>query len=335
MPSDLEKRIIQDRKLRERGGLIVPLLEELLKSPLGIDTEQDAMWLYELAKKQVERERLRQEGYDKDEMVFSPSGLADCMRRVYLSKNHKKFGLKRVSLPAIEPHFYFFTGDFLHLKWQYAFYKLSLVLDDFILVDVELPIMSKRKDHGGTLDVLALYNTEPLIIDVKGLNVRSFNAVDRNEVSDNNHKYRIQVTDYGMLFNSALQRGAWTPPEPVLEYMKYQGMKEFPKVKRMVLLAENKGGPDQTHPAALTETVIPLKPNLPEVQARLETLREYEEKEEIPAAECQSTRLIAFTGCPFAGFCRKEVKRTEAARAKTSSSKRLEISRPKRRRSPR
>lgn len=329
--TELEKRIIQNRRLKERGGLIVPLLEEMLRAPLGVESEVDAEWLYGLALKQVERDRVRQESYDKDEMVFSPSGLGDCLRRVFLSKNHKKLGLERVSLPAIEPHFYFFTGDFLHLKWQFAFYKLSCLGIPFHLVDVEIPILSKRKDHGGTLDVLALLGTEALIIDLKGLNVRAFNAVDRDEGTDWNHKYRIQLTDYGMLFNSALQRGTWKPDEQTENYMKHYGMDEFPKVKRMVLLAENKGGPDPHHPAALTESIIDLKSNLPEVRGRLELLREYDEKEEIPPAECESTRLISFTGCPFAGFCQKEVKRREIARAKASETKGLRVARPKRR----
>lgn len=326
-----EKAIIQNRKLEERGGLIVPLLEDLLRKPLGVESDVDAEWLYELAKKQVERDRIRKESYEKDEMVFSPSGLGDCMRRVFLSKNHKKLGMKRISLPAIEPHFYFFTGDFLHLKWQFAFYKLSCMGIPFHLVDVEIPIMSKRKDHGGTLDVLCLLGTEPLIIDLKGLNVRAFNAVDRKETTDWNQKYRIQLTDYGMLFNSALQRGQWVPDEQTRNYMEAYGMSEFPKVKRMVLLAENKGGPDMNHPAALTENIIDLKSNLPEVRVRLERLREFDEKEEIPEAECESTRLISFTGCPFSEFCRKEVVKRQASRAKTSETKRLVVARPKRR----
>lgn len=333
--TETEKRIIQQRRLKQRGGLIVPLLEELLKSPIGVDTEEDARWLYNLAMKQVKREKIRQESYDNDEMVFSPSGLADCLRRVFLSKNHKALGLQRVELPAIEPHFYFFTGDFLHLKWQFAFYKLSGIHPDIHLVDCEIPILSKRKDHGGTLDIVILYDTEPIIIDVKGLNVRSFNGVDKNESSDQNHKYRIQTTDYGMLFNSAVQRGAWKPSAQTIRYMRDHGLSEFPKVKRMVLLAENKGGPDMNHPAALTESIIDLKSNLPEVRARLETLRGYEEKEEIPPAECESTRLIAFTGCPFAEFCFKEVKRKEIARAKASESKGLKVARPNRSRGSR
>lgn len=330
-----EQRIIQQRKLQERGGLIVPLIEEILKQPIGVDTPEDAEWLYGLVLKQVEREKIRQASYSNDEMVFSPSGLADCMRRVYLSKNHKKLGLERVSLPAIEPHFYFLTGDFLHLKWQFVFYKLSCIDIPFHLVDCEIPILSKRKDHGGTLDVLLLLGTEALIVDVKGLNVRSFNSVDRDEHTDWNHKYRIQLTDYGMLFNSALQRGTWVPDEETRNYMEFYGMKEFPKVKRMVLLAENKGGPDMSHPAALTENIIDLKSNLPEVRARLEKLREYDEKEEVPPAECESTRLISFTGCPFAEFCRTEVQKAEAKRAKAKASKPLRVARPARNRGSR
>lgn len=335
--SEIEKRIIQQRKMDQRGGLIVPLLEELLKSSLGIDTEEDARWLYDLAKRQVERERIRKLGYENDEMVFSPSGLADCLRRVYLSKNHKKFGLERIELPAIQPHFYFFTGDFLHLKWQFAFYKLAGVHPLIHLVDCEIPILSKRKDHGGTLDILLIYGDEALIVDVKGLNVRSFNGVDKDESSDTNHKYRIQIADYGMLFNSALQRGAWKPDKATMKYLKSRGLSEFPKVKRMVLLAENKGGPDQSHPAALTENVIDLKSNLPEVKARLEELRGYEKEEEIPPPECVSTRLITFTGCPFAEFCRKEVQKIERQRARdtVSNPRKLVVARPKRRRSSR
>ena len=330
MPTRTERRIIQERKMKQKGGLIVPLLNELLTRPLGIENETDAEWLHTLALKQVERDRIRAESYRKDEMVFSPSGLASCLRRVYLSKNHKKYGLERVDLPAIEPHFYFFTGDFLHLKWQFAFYKLSIACEDFRLVDVEMPIMSKRKDHGGTLDVLCLLKVkgkwQSLIVDVKGLNVRSFNSIDQDETP---HDYRIQLTDYMMLFNSALQGGRW---KPAPEMLAHTGLTEFPKVKRGVLLAENKGGPDLTHPAALTETIVDLKSNLPEVKARLEVLRQHDEEEEIPEAECVSTRLIAFTGCPFAGYCRKEVQANERARAKTRGSKEIKVARPSRRR---
>ena len=326
--TEIEKQLIQARRLSQRGGIIVPYLHELLKSPLGIESEEDARWLYNLAMKQVKRDQMKQESYDNDEMVFSPSGLASCLRRVFLSKNHKQFGLERVELPRIEPHYYFFTGDFLHLKWQFAFYKLSLLYPDIHLVDCEIPILSKRKDHGGTLDILLLLDEVPLIIDVKGLNVRSFNAIDKSQTPD---AYRIQVVDYGMLLNSAIQRGAYKVPPKAMAHLKNRGLDEFPKVDTAIVLAENKGGPDLNHPAALTEQVFRIRENLPEVRARLEILRRHEEEAKIPKAECQSTRIIDFTGCPFSEFCFKEVKRNEAKRAKASETKRLEISRPKRR----
>lgn len=330
MPTPMEKRIAHRRRQAESGQLIVPLLTELLThSSLDIVDEKDASWLYTLAMKQANREKVRKESYDSGEMVYSPSGLASCLRRVYLSKNHKKLGLKRVELPAPEPHFYFFTGDWLHLKWQFAFYKLSLVNPDFLLVDCEIPVASKRKDHGGTIDVLCIYKQEPLVIDVKGLNVRAFHSVDRGEPS---HAYRIQVADYGMLLNSAITSGRYKVPHWVLSHLK---MDSLPKLTRGLILAENKGGPDLNHPVALTEHIVDLKSNMPEVRARLEVLREYEEKEEIPAPECISTRFADFQGCPFAEFCRKEVKQIEAARVEAFDPSKVKLARPKRRRSTR
>ena len=320
-PTPTEKRIQQDR--HQQKGLVVPLLNELLKSPLGIDNESDANFLHMLAMKQVERERVRKEG----DGVFSPSGLASCLRRVYLSKNWKQLGLSRVELPAIEPHFYFFTGDFLHLKWQFAFHKLSELCQgrEFMLLDVEVALLSKRKDHGGTIDVVALIDEELVIIDVKGLNPRNFRPIDEGSPP---HDYRIQVADYGMLWNSQryLLGEHW---ERIAETL---GWTEIPKVKRGIILAENKGGPDTRHPAALTETVINIQDNLPDVRARLELLRGHQEEGTFPAIECENTRGIQFTGCPFAEICRKEVKQRERAAAKSRDTKQYRVAQPKRNR---
>ena len=330
--TETERRIQQRRKQKgQPPTILVGLLTELLKSPLGIDTEEDARWLYDLAMKGVERERVRQASYDNDEMVFSPSGLADCLRRVYLSKNHKKFGLKRISLEAPTPHFYFFTGDFLHLKWQFAMHRLMQMHPEFHLVDCEVPIMSKRKDHGGTLDVVCFVGREPFIVDVKGLNRNSFYNVGGGSPDP---KYRVQVADYLMLFNSALTRGTWKPDKPTRRYMKSVGLKEFPKVKRGIILAENKGGPDQRYPVALAETIISLKENLPEVRLRLEELRGHEEEGTIPEIECITTRGAQFQGCPFAGVCLKEVQEAERRAASDSFGKAegFQLARPARRR---
>lgn len=327
MPTQAEKRILQKRRQAESNQVLVPLLTELLThSSLDIEDESDVEWLANLARKQVKRETIRKDSYNKGEMVYSPSGLASCLRRVYLGKNHQKLGLTRVQLPAPEPHFYFFTGDWLHLKWQFAFYKLSLVNPDFLLIDCEIPVSSKRKDHGGTIDVLCIYKKEPLIVDVKGLNVRSFHSVDKGESP---HAYRIQVADYGMLLNSAITSGRYKVPSFALEHL---GMKSLPKLTRGIILAENKGGPDLNHPVALTEDIIDLKSNMPEVRARLEVLREYESKEEIPPPECISTRFTDFQGCPFAEFCRAEVKQIEAARVEAFDPSKVKLTRSKRRR---
>jgi hypothetical protein len=177
--------------------------------------------------------------------------------------------------------------------------------DDFILIDTEVMVTSKRKDHGGTIDVVAYLPRleEFVIIDMKGLNVRSFKHIDEGNPP---HDYRIQVADYGMLWNS--QR---TLTEDMMAVLEILGVKKFPTVKRGFILAENKGGPDTSHPAALTEHEIIIKENIPDVRARLETLRAHEEEDTVPEIECTSTRLIKFTGCPFAEICRGEVKAAE------------------------
>jgi hypothetical protein len=272
--------------------------------------------------KGIERERLRQEGYDRNEMVFSPSSLAKCLRKVYLSKKHQDLGLHRVELPSINAHSYFFEGDWKHLKWQFALYKLNKMFPvDFILLDVEMSVMSKRGDHGGTIDALALVYGEPMVIDVKGLNIRGFQKVDSGEIQGD---YRIQVADYMMLLNA--QRG-W----PIDEYWKeILEMDAFPKIKRGIILAESKGGPTPAHPAGLTEYIVNLDENLPEVRARLEALRQHEQSDTVPSIECTSTRTVQFQGCPFAGYCKKEVAAVERAAIKNTDTSEFKVAAPKR-----
>lgn len=323
--TNLEKRL--SRKVKQ-GGLIVPILNELLQEQAGIEDEFDVKFLTKLAQKQVDRERVRRESYENGETVFSPSGLATCLRRSYLSKNHRHHGLERVSLPAIEPHYYFITGDFIHLKIQFLLYKASLRWPErIVLIDTEMPVMAKRRDHGGTIDVLVLLEGEPIIVDVKGLNVRAFNNIDRGEPP---HEYRIQVSDYMWLFNSMVKRGEWKPSPLLMEELQRWGHDSMPTVKRGIILAENKGGPDAGHPAAMTEHVIRLKDNKPELRIRMEALRQYDQEKQIPEAECESTRYIEFTGCPFANFCFPEVRERERKRlAEDGESKEIRLARPK------
>lgn len=329
-----EKRISSQRS--QDGTILVSKLNEILKYGVGIEDEADADFLHALAMKQVMREKERKTG----DGVYSPSGLASCLRRVYLSKNWRKLGLQRVELPAIEPHYYFLTGDFIHLKWQFAMWKLSLMEvaraikegtePDFFLIDCEIPVMSKRKDHGGTIDVLAMIDGELVIVDVKGLNVRGFQKIDMGESI---HDYTIQVGDYMMLWNAGVRHRLIEVPDVVRDMF---GWDRWPRVTKGIVLAENKGGPDAKHPGALSEYIVNAKQSLPEVRARLEVLRAHEEENTLPPVECKSTRGYQFTGCPFAEICRKEVRKIEKREnAKDRDPKKYRLSRPTRANRPR
>jgi hypothetical protein len=236
---------------------------------------------------------------------------------VYLNKTFDTLDIPRVFPPRIEPNFYFLTGEFLHLKWQYTIFKMAQEFPEIELADdpidsFEVRVISKRGDHGGTTDVVPAILGQHYVLDFKGLNVRSFSKIAQGSVPDD---YRIQLTDYMILLNSENPR-------------RY-------KVEDALLIAENKGGPDTHHPAALCETKISLKENRAEVRGRLEALREYERKEEIPPPECVSTKGIQFTGCPFQGFCKKEVKRIENGRVDRSNSNGYKVRISKKRRANR
>lgn len=309
MKTAVEKRASEKRRTQ---GVLRPLIEELFTRPVRIDSQADIDFLNYVMSKMVERENAR-----ADNLVFSPSGLASCLRRVYLGRHWKELGLQRIELPSVQTHGIFLNGDFVHLKWHFILWKLGLAFPDFKLVDVEVPVMSKRKDHGGTLDAIGLLaDVEPIVIDYKGLNVRNF----QNAINGLPHDYRIQITDYVMLANSAKR---------ISEQVDAQELR-FP-IKRGVMLLENKGGPDSSHPLALHEVIVDRDGNLPDVQVRLEVLREHEAREEIPAPECVSTKSFQYLGCPFAAFCKREVKAIEREqRAKGGDSDGLRVARPKR-----
>jgi hypothetical protein len=310
MPKTAVEKSIQHK--RHRSGILVPLIEDRLKWPVRVETSKDVKFLKNLFEKNQQRE------LDRDsERMYSPSALSECLRRVYLNKNFESVDIPRVFPPRIEPNFYFLTGEFLHLKWQYMLYKMAQEFPEIELApdpidSFEIRVVSKRGDHGGTADVVPAILGEHMVVDFKGLNVRSFNKISRGSVPDN---YRIQIADYMILLNSERPR-------------RYH-------VKDALLVAENKGGPDTHHPAALCEARISLKENKREVQIRLEALREFERKEEIPPPECVSTKGVQFTGCPFQGFCKKEVKQIEQGRTENSNANGYKVRVPEKRRSNR
>lgn len=291
----LEKQI---RHERTRKGTLVPLLEDLFREPVEIESYKDVEWIEALLNRMVQRQRDR-----NFKPLYSPSQLAGCLRYVYLLKNHAKHDISFVRSTSASAHFYFFNGNFLHLKWQFALYKLEQKINDpkiFKLLGVEVPIVSKRKDHGGTVDALVLLYGEPVIIDFKGLNVRMFTEISRGYIPPD---YVIQLTDYGMLYNSAKRT------------------KDGLKIFRALLVSENKGGPDAKHALALHETEIQIATNLPEVRSRLKELRTYASEKEIPPPECTSTGQVQFTGCPFRKFCKTEVSEIERKRRRKEREK--------------
>lgn len=316
-PTRLEKTITQRRRSQ---GIIRPLLEELFMGQVRIEDQDDIDFINHTATKMALREAER-----KDNLVFSPSGLASCLRRVYLGRHWKALGLERVELPNVEAHGIFSEGDFRHLQYHFYMHKLDKHLGHkFILVDIEVPVVSKRKDHGGTVDCIAFLPEHEItvVIDYKGWNVRNF----QQALNGLPHSPRIQVTDYMMLLNA----GVWKFPYELYEQLDSVGLHVPEKISDAFILAFNKGGPDNKHPLALHEHHVALSDNLPEVQIRLGVLREHEREKEIPSPECTSTKTAVFQNCPFAGYCLKEVREVERRKARRQDTKEFKVSRPAR-----
>src|SRR3954466_6488051 len=263
MPTNSMKLI---RHKQKRKGVLVPLLEDLFQKPVEPETDDEIDFITDILKSQVRRQKDR-----THRPVFSPSQLSECLRYVYLLKHHKKLKIPKTASVRVEPHFYFFNGNFLHIKWQFALYKLDKALPDqiFKLIGVEVPILSKRKDHGGTADALVLIYGELYIVDFKGLNVRSFGEITRGSIPP---QYAMQLADYGMLFNSQKKNNG--------------------RISKGLLITENKGGPTPKALLALHESAIEIATHLPEVRGRLEVLREHGEANSIPPPECISTQTL-------------------------------------------
>src|SRR5881628_989463 len=108
MPRTKTETLIRHQK--RRTGVLVPLLEDLFMRPVEIESDEDVAWITALLERMVERQSAR-----NSTPLFSPSQMAECLRYVYLFKNHRKMGIERQKSVRVEPHFYFFNGNFLHL----------------------------------------------------------------------------------------------------------------------------------------------------------------------------------------------------------------------------
>lgn len=280
----------------KRKGVLVPLLEDLFQRPVEIESDEDVEWITALLTRMVERQNNRTTA-----PLYSPSQLASCLRHVYLLKHHREHEIEKKRSVKIEPHYYFFTGNFLHLKWQFALYKLEKKINDpsvFRLIGVEVPIVSKHRDHGGTVDAIVFIYGELYVVDFKGLNVRTFGEITRGYIPED---YAVQIGDYGMLYNAAANRMG------------------LPRISKGLLVSENKGGPVNKQPLALHEAVIEIDTQLPKVRNRLKELRQHGKTNSIPPPECDKTTSYQFQGCPFRAYCRQEVKEIERRNRKSES----------------
>ena len=304
MPTAIEKRISHSRR---RKGVLVPLIEDfMLHGKPDVESQEDIDHLNFILEREVQREHDRK----TKPGTFSPSALASCLRLVYLQRHYRQFGIRRLKEPRLEPMYYWLTGDFIHLKWQFVFWKMDKFYSDdvFKWVDVEVSVESKRGDHRGTIDNIGEIYRIPYIIDWKGVNVRTFgDTVNGNAPLS----YRVQLADYIMLYNAERTR-------------------KGPRIERGLLLTENKGGPTKRQPIALHETEVMLKDYLPEVRSRLEVLRQHEEEGEIPSPECVSVNTFQFQSCPFRKFCRQEVTQIAREKAGDKENSRFRVATPHR-----
>ena len=267
MATPTEISIKQSRKAK---GIIVPLLEDLFRHPIGIEDDEDREFLRQLIERQSTPRKVRR---------YSPSALGSCVRKVYFIRNGQ------TQKVAVNKRLYgiFFDGTFRHFKWQFALWKLHRkgVIE---LIGCEIYVKSKRDDYGGTLDALLRYKGELYIVDFKGMNAYSFMNFLSNGAPPG---YGLQITGYGILVSAGRE---------------YTGA-----VENCLLIGENKNGPLNDSPLALHEHVVKVSKYKKLVQRRLEILRQYEETNKVPPAECTKTTSMDFQGCNYSWFCRGEV----------------------------
>jgi hypothetical protein len=123
LPTTHTESLIRHQKRRK--GLLVPLLEDLFQYPVEIDGPDDIAFITDVLERQLARSLDR-----VNAPKFSPSQLASCLRYVYLNKNHKSHEISKLSSVRLEPNFYFFNGNWIHLKWQFVLYKLDKMIGD-------------------------------------------------------------------------------------------------------------------------------------------------------------------------------------------------------------
>lgn len=282
---DIKKQV----RHAQAPGILVPLVTKFLtENPVEVETQTDVDFLMGLMKLTMKREEDRRTGPG----YFSPSSLGEpCVRKAFLSR-HAVRDPDAPSPYGLSAHYYFLTGNFIHLKWQFLLHKMEQWIGNSTIFQVhgyEIPIASKRGDHRGTLDVVASIYNEPWVIDFKGLNSFSAQKVGMGIISKS---YRMQLVDYLVLWNS-------------------QKAKPF-EIKRGLLFVEDKGWVEGSKVSPFQEMIVSGNPRL--VQRRLKKLREYEAQAVLPPPRCKSLKDRNFTSCQFRNICFDEVEASGKAR---------------------
>lgn len=266
---------------RKAKGVVVPLLEELLERGVSVDDDEDRAFMLYLMNA---RARQREKG------VFSPSMLSSCLRQSYYAKT----GKERFPVATPRSNAIFIDGDFRHYKWQFCLWKLHRA-EKLHLIGCEVRVFHASGDFAGTIDAIVVIDGETFIIDFKGMNVSSFQSFVRWGTSEG---YKLQIVGYGLILNTVKSpiKSEFFPDASV-------------RVDRVILIGENKGGPDNNgSPIALHEDIIEIRSYKSKVKRRMALLRRYVADEEVPEPSCKSTRYVSFLECPFSPHCRDEVR---------------------------
>lgn len=287
-----ERRIIESRNAK---GILVPILEELLERQLEVEDEQDEQFMLNL---------MRARAAPREKGIFSPSMLGSCVRQAYFAKT----GQEKKAATSPRTNGYFLDGNFRHFKWQFALWKAHRagLLE---LLGVEVRVFHPNGDFAGTIDAVVVIRGELFVVDFKGMYLRSFQTFEQYGTPSN---YVVQIVGYCEIVNQGKGFASFMG-----SVINNSGDKLF--VKRCLLVGESKSGPGQKgSPIALHEDVLDVKAGRSKVKNRIRELRGYVEREEIPAPACTSTRTKEFQECPFAWFCRGEVKDIQRAKERDS-----------------
>lgn len=298
MTTPTEDLIKQLKRSARSKAILVPRIEKFMQKGVEVDDELDRQYLATLVEA---RSQPRRKG------IYSPSALADCVRKVYFIKT----GVPRKTLARPDANAIFLDGNFRHFKWQFVMWKMhragiiQLVDVGSVCLGAEIFVGNEKGDYGGTLDNLIYIPDINLVttVDWKGMNGNSFiRSVDKGPSLG----YAQQSVGYAGLANDSLR--------DILPK----------KIESVLIIGENKNGAVRTRivnsPLGLFEWKLNLDDYKHIVAKRLKRLRVYEREDEIPPPECVSTRRMMFKDCPFNKHCLGEIqvieKKTQRYKAK-------------------